>query len=95
MQTNVTTSTADLKTGSNRQLNVASLQIGENILRLERESSKLKESLGRHVKGSVHYNNILMKYNEMQKELTNMRASEKSIAAEQSQRKNRAKLSIF
>lgn len=49
----------------------------------------------RHAKGSVHYNNIIMKYNEKQKELVNLRASEKSIAVEQDQRKNRAKLSIF
>ncbi|XP_076232478.1 zinc finger CCCH-type with G patch domain-containing protein [Calliopsis andreniformis] len=94
-QTSISKSTNDLKTESNRQLNVASLQIGENILRLERESSKLKESLARHAKGSVHYNNIIMKYNEKQKELVSLRASEKNIAAEQNQRKNRAKLSIF
>lgn len=49
----------------------------------------------RHAKGSVHYNNIIMKYNEKQKELISLRASEKSIAVEQDQRKNRAKLSIF
>lgn len=49
----------------------------------------------RHAKGSVHYNNIIMKYNEKQKELVSLRASEKSIAVEQDQRKNRAKLSIF
>ncbi|XP_031849475.1 zinc finger CCCH-type with G patch domain-containing protein [Nomia melanderi] len=94
-QTSITKSKSDLKTESNRQLNVASLQIGENILRLERESSKLKESLGRHAKGSIQYNNIVMKYNEKQKELVDLRASEKNITAEQNQRKNRAKLSIF
>lgn len=36
-----------------------------------------------------------MKYNEKQKELINLRASEKSIIAEQNQRKNKAKLSVF
>jgi len=36
-----------------------------------------------------------MKYNEKQKELTNLKASEKNIVAEQNQRKNKAKLSIF
>lgn len=74
---------------------MAGFQIGEDISRLERESSKLKESLARHVKGSVLYNSIVMKYNEKQKELTNLKASEKSIIAEQNQRKNKAKLSIF
>lgn len=84
-----------LKTESNRNLNVASFQVAETINRLEKESSKLKESLARHSKGSVLYNNILMKYDEKQKELTNLRASEKSIVAEQNQRKNKAKLTIF
>ncbi|KAK9310675.1 hypothetical protein QLX08_000011 [Tetragonisca angustula] len=92
---NISKGKNNLKAESNRQLNVASFQIGENILRLERESAKLKESLSRHAKGSVHYNNIIMKYNEKQKELISLRASEKSIAAEQDQRKSRAKLSIF
>ncbi|KMQ88384.1 zinc finger ccch-type with g patch domain-containing [Lasius niger] len=84
-----------LKTESNRNLNVASFQVAETISRLEKESSKLKESLARHAKGSVLYNNIVMKYDEKQKELTNLRASEKSIVAEQNQRKNKAKLTIF
>ncbi|KYN35793.1 Zinc finger CCCH-type with G patch domain-containing protein, partial [Trachymyrmex septentrionalis] len=84
-----------LKTESNRNLNIASFQIGEHINRLEKESSKLKESLTKHAKDSVFYNNIAMKYNEKQKELTNLRASEKSIIAEQNQRKNKVKLSIF
>jgi len=84
-----------LRTESNRNLNVASFQVGVNINRLEKESAKLKESLARHAKGSVLYNSIVMKYNEKQKELTNLRASEKSIVAEQNQRKNKAKLSVF
>lgn len=84
-----------LKAESNKNLNVASFQVAETINRLEKESSKLKESLARHSKGSILYNNILMKYDEKQKELTNLRASEKSIAAEQNQRKNKAKLTIF
>lgn len=84
-----------LKTESNRNLNVASFQVGEDISRLEKESSKLKESMARHTKGSTLYNNIVIKYNETQKELTNLRASEKNIVAEQNQRKNKAKLTVF
>lgn len=84
-----------LRTESDRNLNVASFRIGENINRLEKESLKLKESLAKYAKGSILYNNIAMKYNEKQKELTNLRASEKNIVAEQNQRKNKAKLSIF
>lgn len=84
-----------LKMESNYNLNVASFQVGEDISRLERESSKLKESMSRHAKGSVLYNNIAMRYNEKQKELANLRVSERSIVAEQNQRKDKAKLTIF
>lgn len=84
-----------LKAESNRNLNVASFQIAETINHLEKESLKLKESMARHAKGSILYNNIMVKYDEIQKELTNLKASEKSIAAEQNQRKNKAKLTIF
>ncbi|CAK9821789.1 Zinc finger CCCH-type with G patch domain-containing protein [Anthophora retusa] len=94
-QTNTPKSKSNLKTESNRQLNIASFQVRENIVRLERESTKLRESLARHAKGSVHYNNIVMKCNEKEQELISLRASERNIAAEQDQRKNRAKLSIF
>lgn len=84
-----------LRTESNRNLNVASFQIGENINRLEKEALKLKESLTKYAKGSILYNNIVMKYNEKQKELTNLKASEKNIVAEQNQRKTKAKLYVF
>lgn len=84
-----------LKAESNYNLNVASFQVGENINRLERELSKLKESMTRHTKGSIFYDSISMKYNEKQKELTNLRASERKIVAEQNQRKDKAKLTIF
>ncbi|XP_032676038.1 zinc finger CCCH-type with G patch domain-containing protein [Odontomachus brunneus] len=84
-----------LKAESNYNLNVASFQVGKDINRLERELSKLKESMARHTKGSIFYDNIAMKYNEKQKELTNLRASERKIVAEQNQRKDKAKLTIF
>lgn len=84
-----------LKAESNRNLNVASFQVAETISHLEKESLKLKETMARHAKGSILYNNIMVKYDEIQKELTNLRASEKSIVAEQNQRKNKAKLTIF
>ncbi|XP_014473719.1 PREDICTED: zinc finger CCCH-type with G patch domain-containing protein [Dinoponera quadriceps] len=84
-----------LRIESNYNLNVASFRVGEDISRLEKESSKLKESMARHTKGSALYNNIVMKYNEKQKELNNLRTSERNIIAEQNQRKDKAKLTIF
>ncbi|XP_012284436.1 zinc finger CCCH-type with G patch domain-containing protein isoform X2 [Orussus abietinus] len=85
----------DFKTESNRKLNVASFQISENIARLEKESLKLKDSLGRHAKGSLHYNNIVLQYNEKQRQLTDLRTCERHITAEQNQRKNKTKLTVF
>lgn len=84
-----------MKTESNWNLNVANFQIGEGISRLERESLKLKNSMTRHSKDSAPYKNILAQYNQKQKELTDLRTCEKNITAEQTQRKNKAKLSIF
>ncbi|XP_043500438.1 zinc finger CCCH-type with G patch domain-containing protein [Polistes fuscatus] len=88
-------SKCNLKTESNWKLNVANFQVGEDINRLERESLKLKNSMTRHSKDSTPYKNILAQYNEKQKKLIELRACEKNIAAEQTQRKNKAKLSIF
>ncbi|XP_066597078.1 zinc finger CCCH-type with G patch domain-containing protein isoform X2 [Prorops nasuta] len=85
----------NLKTETAQNLNVASFEIGENIAKLEKESLKLKSSLVRHAKGSPLYNSIITQYNDRQKQLINLRASEKSIADEQKQRRNKAKLSIF
>jgi uncharacterized protein YdcH (DUF465 family) len=80
---------------SNKNLSIASYEIGENISRLEKESAKLQNNLLQFSKGSVHYNNIVSKYNETQKQITKLRASEKRISAEQSQRKFKAKLTEF
>lgn len=85
----------NLKSESNWNLNVANFQVGEDITRLERESLKLKNSMTRHSKDSTLYKSILAQYNQKQKELTDLRACEKNIMAEQTQRKNKAKLSIF
>ncbi|KAK2584135.1 hypothetical protein KPH14_006569 [Odynerus spinipes] len=85
----------NLKKESNWSLNVANFQVGENITRLEKESLKLKNSMTRHSKDSTPYKSILAQYNQKQKELNDLRACEKNITAEQTQRKNKAKLSIF
>jgi len=84
-----------LKTESTRNLNVASFQVSKDINRLEKELCKLKESLTKYAKGSALYNNIAMRYKEKQKELMNLKASEKSIIDEQNQRKDKAKLTVF
>lgn len=85
----------ELKKESNKNLNIASYQVGENISRLEKESVRLRNNLAQCGEGSVQYNHIVSKYNEAQKQIVQLRASEKRIAAEQNQRKFKAKLTDF
>ncbi|XP_034945581.1 zinc finger CCCH-type with G patch domain-containing protein isoform X2 [Chelonus insularis] len=85
----------NLKGESTRDLNVANFRVGEDILRLERESLKLMNSLGKYSKGSLPYNNIIIQYNEKQNELLHLRSKQKNIITEQSHRKDKAKLSVF
>ena len=85
----------ELKKESSKNLNIVNYQIGQDISRLEKESSKLQSNLTRYSQGSVQYNNIVAKYNETQKNITKLRASEKRIAAEQNQRKFKAKITEF
>ncbi|KAK0179792.1 hypothetical protein PV327_005510 [Microctonus hyperodae] len=84
-----------LKTETTRNLNVASFRIDENITKLERESTKLMNSLVKYAKGSIPYNNIVMQYNEKQNELIQLRMKQRNISTEQNHRKDKAKLSVF
>ncbi|XP_015126841.1 zinc finger CCCH-type with G patch domain-containing protein [Diachasma alloeum] len=83
------------RAATNRGLNVANFQVGENITKLERESLLLMNSLRKHAKGSIPYNNIVIQYNDKQAELTNLRSQQKNIVSEQNHRKDKTKLSVF
>ncbi|XP_014295690.1 zinc finger CCCH-type with G patch domain-containing protein [Microplitis demolitor] len=82
-----------LKTETTRDLNLASFRIDEDIKKLENESSKLMNSLGKCPKGSIPYNNLVIQYNDKQNKLTHLRFKLKNITAEQKDRKD--KLIIF
>jgi len=88
---------ADLKGLSGRKLNVESFEIGESIRRVEREMADLKRSLQRHgTRGdSTTVSQIQSRLDSKQKELDRLKASEKSLADEQKQRKSSTKLTIF
>ncbi|XP_058802705.1 zinc finger CCCH-type with G patch domain-containing protein [Phymastichus coffea] len=85
----------DLKKESDKNLSVVSYKIGGDISRLEKESSKLQKHLKQFSQGSVQYNNIASKYNETQKQISKLKASEKRIASEQNQRKLKMKMTEF
>ncbi|XP_011306166.1 zinc finger CCCH-type with G patch domain-containing protein isoform X2 [Fopius arisanus] len=88
-------SKTSFKAATNRGLNVANFQVSESITKLERESSLLLNSLRKHAKGTIPYNNIVIQYNDKQNELINLRSQQKNIVSEQTHRKDKTKLSVF
>lgn len=85
----------DLKKESDKNLSVASYQLGEDISKLEKESSRLQKQLKQFSQGSVQYNNIASKCNETQKQIAQVKASEKRVASEINQRKLKMKMTEF
>ena len=69
--------------------------MGEEIRRAEKDLTHLQESLSRHVQGSPMYATIFSKMELKRLELDKLRASERSINLEQSQRKDCKKLTVF
>lgn len=84
-----------LKSESCHGLNVVGFRVGEEIRRAEKDLTHLRESLSRHVQGSPMHATIFSKMELKQLELDKLRASEHSIKLEQSQRKDRKKLTVF
>lgn len=84
-----------LKSESCHGLNVVGLRVGEGIRRAERDLTRLRESLSRHVRGSPTYTIIFSKIEEKQEELDKLRASERSVDLERNQRKDCKKLTVF
>jgi hypothetical protein len=84
-----------LKSESCRGLNVVGFRVSEEIRRAEKDLSHLQESLSRHVQGSPIHATIFSKMELKRLELDKLRASERSINLEQSQRKDRKKLTVF
>jgi hypothetical protein len=84
-----------LKSETCRGLNVVGFRVGEEIRRAEKDLTHLRESLLRHVQGSPMHTTIFSKMELKQVELDKLRASERSINLEQSQRKDRKKLTVF
>jgi len=82
---------------SRKTLNLRSFKIGEDIRRTERDMVKLKESLQRQRNrgDSASAAQIQSRLDEKQKQLEQLRNSDRNIANEQKQRKSSSKLTIF
>ena len=88
---------AELGQLSREKLNVHGFQIGEEILKAERDIAKMKQTLQRQSdRGDLASVSLIrLKMAEKQKELDHLRASDRSIAKEQKERKSSSKLTIF
>lgn len=85
----------DIKTQTNRKLNVESLKIGEDIRKMEKEIQKLQESLRRQNDGSQMSQQLNMQLDIRKTELDRMKQSESCLQTEQTLRKDKSKLTIF
>lgn len=86
---------ADFKNQTNKNLNVESLKIGEEIRRMEKEILKLQESLRRQKDGTPISQQLNMQLNVRNSELNRLRKSETILKKEQVFRKDKSKLTIF
>ncbi|XP_055386822.1 zinc finger CCCH-type with G patch domain-containing protein [Condylostylus longicornis] len=86
---------SDYKNHSNKNLNVESVRIADDIRKKEKEIEKLQQSLKRHVSGSDMHNKLLKIRSAKDLELENLKKSEHYLSKEQNARKNKNKLDIF
>lgn len=82
---------------SHKNLNVRSLQIGEEIKRTEKDIVQLKQSLQRQKERGdlASVTQLRNRLTERENDLGRLHASDQHIAKEQNQRKSSSKLTIF
>lgn len=85
----------DYKAQSTKTLNVESFKIGEDIRRMEKEIQKLQDSLRRNKSESPITQQLNKQIDLRKTELDRMKRSEIRLKNEQSQRKDKSKLTIF
>ncbi|CAH0552963.1 unnamed protein product [Brassicogethes aeneus] len=86
----------EIKKETSRNLNVASLQIDENIRKVEQDLYKIRESLSRHKEEkSVVHKQLQEKLFGKQNDLKTLKTQALNIKNEQSNRNDKKKLTIF
>lgn len=85
----------DLKSHSNKNLNVTSYKIEQDIRKVEQEIYKLRESMTRHKSGTPIFDQLRRKLDNQTGTLNDLKRSESSVAREQAFRKDKSKLTIF
>jgi len=84
-----------LKSSTIHDLNVRSLKIEEDIKRQQINIQELNYSLNRSTSGSVQYNVVNQKLIEANNQLSHLRAEEKSIQKEHTNRETHKKMTVF
>lgn len=86
----------EIKKQSSRNLNVAGMQVEEDIRKVEREMYKIQESLTRHSDTRTQVNKHLKdQLHTKENELRGLQAKALNIRNEQSNRNDKKKMSIF
>ncbi|KAK6632406.1 hypothetical protein RUM44_007448 [Polyplax serrata] len=90
-----THSKTQLQNESTRDLNVSSLQLSEEMRKVEKEIRNLNQSLTRHAPTSQAFKIIKEKLGLQEKRLLELHTSERRIRNEQNQRRDMKKLTVF
>lgn len=80
---------------STKNLNVAAFKIGEDIKKLERDIQSVKNSIARQQRGTPAFNKLNGQLSLKNLELNKLKSSEKSVASEQTFRKDKSKMTVF
>lgn len=84
-----------LKTSTIHDLNVRSLKIEEDIKRQEINIQGLNHKLNRTMAGSIQHTTVNQRLNEANNHLINLKAEEKSIQKEHTNRETHKKMTVF
>jgi hypothetical protein len=94
-ESKIKTQKTDLKAHSSQKLNVASLQVSENIRKKEKELEKLRFSLGRQKVGSQIHKNLSGQIAALTSEIKGLQDAEGSISKERKMREDHKKMTVF
>ncbi|GBP66785.1 Zinc finger CCCH-type with G patch domain-containing protein [Eumeta japonica] len=86
---------SDIKSSTNKDLNIEKFKITEDVKRVERELNKLKNTLGKHAELTNGYKNIIAQISDKKKELNILKNKEKLITKELTQRKDKKEMTVF
>lgn len=85
----------NVKTSSCKNLNIEKFKLGEDIRRIEKDIVKLKDSMARNTKNLSVHNGLSVKLSSKMEEIDQLKRKQVNISNEQSNRKDKRKLTVF